>query len=101
MLLSVGALDDLRVGGLGLLEVRLEGEGDEEHALALVELGLELDPVETERVEEGGEALHHHEDGDRAGRPEAEDGEEDGRAGVRLAEGGQRDAHDHVPEHLG
>jgi len=37
-----------------------EREGDEEVAGAVVELGLELHPVKTEGVEEGGEALHQH-----------------------------------------
>ena len=42
-----GALQELFVGCLCLLEVLLEVEGDKDNALALVELGLELDPVET------------------------------------------------------
>ena len=42
----------------------VEGEGDEGVALALVELALELHPVQPEGVEEGGEALHQHQDGD-------------------------------------
>jgi hypothetical protein len=37
---------------LGLLEKVLEGEGLKEVALALVELGLELHPVQPERDKE-------------------------------------------------
>ena len=61
---------------LGLLEDGLEREGDEEVALALVELGLELDPVETECVEERGETLHQTENGHGAAGPERENGPE-------------------------
>ena len=38
----------------------LEWEWLEEVSGPVVELGLELHPVETERVEEGGQALHQH-----------------------------------------
>ena len=49
-----------------LLE-RVEREGRELAAVALVELVLELDPVEAEGVEEGGEQLHPAEDADGGG----------------------------------
>ena len=39
-------LEDLLVAGLGLLQVLFEVERLEEHSRALVELGLELDPVQ-------------------------------------------------------
>ena len=37
-----------------------ETEGHEAVACSLVELGLELDPVKSESVEEGGQALHQY-----------------------------------------
>ena len=37
-----------------------ETEGHEAVACSLVELGLELDPVQAEGVEEGGQSLHQH-----------------------------------------
>ena len=40
--------------------VQPELEGKEGGAGALVELGLELDPVKSESVEEGGQALHQY-----------------------------------------
>ena len=40
--------------------VKPELEGQEGGAGALVELGLELDPVKSESVEEGGQALHQY-----------------------------------------
>ena len=40
--------------------VKPELEGKEGGAGALVELGLELDPVKSESVEEGGQALHQY-----------------------------------------
>ena len=40
--------------------VKPELEGKEGGARALVELGLELDPVKSESVEEGGQALHQY-----------------------------------------
>ena len=43
----------------------------------MVKLGLELDPVQPEAVEEGRQAFHHAQDADRQERPEGEDGEHD------------------------
>ena len=63
--------------GLGLLDEGLEGERDEEVAVALVELGLELDPVQAERVQEGGQAFHQAQDADRQRGPEGKDGPKD------------------------
>ena len=40
--------------------VKPELEGQEGGAGAFVELGLELDPVKSEGVEEGGQALHQY-----------------------------------------
>ena len=37
-----------------------ETEGHEAVACSLVELGLELDPVQAEGVQEGGQSLHQH-----------------------------------------
>lgn len=52
-------------------------------AVALVELGLELDPVETKGVEEGGEGLHEENDTNGRADPggdtdEGEDARDDG-----------------------
>jgi len=60
-----------------LLDALLEGEGLEGESFPVVKLGLELDPVEAETVEEGGEAFHDAQDADRQERPEGEDGEHD------------------------
>ena len=80
----------------------LEVEGFEEHPRALVELGLELDPVQPEGVEEGAHALHDDEDGQRQNGPEAEDDVDGGGAHERLAEApGEGDAEDELPQHLG
>ena len=43
----------------------------------MVKLGLELDPVQPEAVEEGRQAFHHAQDADRQERPEGEDGKHD------------------------
>ena len=42
------------------VKVKPELEGKEGGAGAFVELGLELDPVKSESVEEGGQALHQY-----------------------------------------
>ncbi len=44
----------LNFSHFSLLDDNLKGEGNEEVPIALVELGLELDPVQSESVEEGG-----------------------------------------------
>ena len=65
---------------------------------SLVKLVVELDPVETQRVQESREAFHADENGDGedkpagGGGPEAEDG---GEAGA-----GDETADSHLPEHL-
>ena len=41
-------------------DVKPELEGKEGGAGAFVELGLELDPVKSKSVEEGGQALHQY-----------------------------------------
>ena len=56
--------------GLCLLNEGLKRERDKEGAVALVELGLELDPVQPEGVQEGGQALHQAEDADCKAGPE-------------------------------
>ena len=95
-------LENLLVARLGLLQVLLEVERLEEHSRALVELGLELDPVQPERVEEGAHALHDDEDRQGQDGPEAEDDEDGEGADERLAEAaGERDAEDELPQHLG
>ena len=95
-------LENLLVARLGLLQVLLEVERLEEHSRALVELGLELDPVQPERVEEGAHALHDNEDRQGQDGPEAEDDEDGEGADERLAEAaGERDAEDELPQHLG
>ena len=55
----------------------LERERVEEETFSVVKLGLELDPVQPEAVEEGRQAFHHAQDADRQERPEGEDGEHD------------------------
>ena len=93
-------LENLLVARLGLLQVLLEVERLEEHSRALVELGLELDPVQPERVEEGAHALH--DDEDRQGQDGPEDDEDGDGADEGLAEAaGERDAEDELPQHLG
>lgn len=60
-----------------LLDERLEGEGHEEVSVALVELGLKLDPVQAKSVQEGGEALHQAEDAHGQRGPEGKNGPQD------------------------
>jgi hypothetical protein len=43
----------LNIGGFGLFNKCFEGKGDKEVSIPLVELGLELNPVQAEGVEEG------------------------------------------------
>ena len=50
---------------VGLLQDGLEGEWGKDVAVALVELWLELDPVESEGVQESRESLHQAQDADR------------------------------------
>merc|ERR1712045_389447 len=74
-----------------------ETEGHEAVACSLVELGLELDPVQAEGVEEGGQSLHQHHHSDGGPRPEGEHEVEHGHADV-----GFRESHPehHGPEHV-
>ena len=46
------------------LEDGLEGERLEPVAIAIIELGLELHPVQPEGVQEGRQALHNQQDAD-------------------------------------
>lgn len=75
-----------------------KGEGKELEALPNVELVLEFHPVQPERVQEGGEALHDEQDADRAHSEAAED--EGQQYEAPEAPGGQADAHHHGPQHL-
>lgn len=66
------------------VEDHLEGERLEEVALALVEFTLELHPVQTQSMQEGGQSLHEYEDGDGDGGPAREhDVQEDAALVVR------------------
>ena len=65
---------------LGAGADRGEGEGRPLLSVSVVELVLELDPLETEGVEEGGEVLHGHEHDERDDGPHGVGDEE--RAGV-------------------
>ena len=95
-------LENLLVARLGLLQVLLEVERLEEDSRALVELGLELDPVQPERVEEGAHALHDDQDRQGEDGPEAEDDVDGDGADVRLTEAaGEADAEDELPQNLG
>ena len=95
-------LENLLVARLGLLQVLLEVERLEEDSRTLVELGLELDPVQPERVEEGAHALHDDQDRQGEDGPEAEDDVDGDGADVRLAEAaGEADAEDELPQNLG
>lgn len=78
----------------------LEVERNKQVSLALVKLGLKLDPVQPEGVEEGGQALHDHQDGDGQDGPEGKDDKEDNAARVALAKRGEGNLQDHLPQHL-
>jgi len=95
-----------------LLEARIV-KREERLAVALVELALELDPVETEDVEEGGETLHEHDHDKSTGNPhrerskalgvsreerERERAYDDSR-GDDTASAGEKAEQDLVPEH--
>lgn len=75
-----------------------EGEGHEEVAFTLVELGHELHPVKTQGVEEGGEALHEeqHPDGEHGPRHEHDKHTGHPEVAVQL----QPDTEQHGPQHL-
>jgi len=66
------------MGLLLLLAVEdgLEAEGLEGIAHSLVELAHELDPVQTQGVQEGGQTLHEDQDGQSEQAPGAEDDEQ-------------------------
>jgi hypothetical protein len=49
-------------------------------SVAVIELGLELDPVETQGVQKGGQALHETQDTDGQGGPKCKDGPQDNTA---------------------
>ena len=59
-----------------LFEDVVEAERDEDVSLSLVKLWLELDPVETQSVEESRKAFHQDEDRNSEKRPETEDEEQ-------------------------
>ena len=94
-------LENFLVARLGLLQVLLEVERLEEHPGAFVELGLELDPVQPQRVEEGAHALHDDKDRQGQNSPEAKDDEDCDGAKVGIFEGSEADAKDEFPEYLG
>ena len=54
-------------------------EGFEQETFSVIKLGLELDPVKPETVEEGRQAFHHAQDADGQEGPEGEDDEHDQR----------------------
>lgn len=74
---SAGLLEEV---GVSLCVDLLEGEGLKRIPFSLVELRLELHPVQTEVVEEGRETLHCEEDGEGGCEPDgrAEDEADDG-----------------------
>ena len=74
-------------------------EWREEISRPLVELGLELDPVEPERVEEGGEALHEAEDCHSEDGPEGEDHIDGDGPGIVVEP--ECNLEHHAPENLG
>ena len=43
-------------------------------SVTVIEFGLELDPVETQGVQEGGQALHETQDANSQGGPKCKDG---------------------------
>ena len=59
-----------------LFENVLEAERDEDVPLSLVELWLELDPVETQGVEESRKSFHQDQDRNSEEGPESEDEEQ-------------------------
>ena len=63
-----------------LFEDVLEAERDEDVSLSLVELWLELDPVETQGVEESRKSFHQDEDRNSEEGPESEDEEQNNSA---------------------
>eukprot|EP00327_Prymnesium_parvum_P002439 CAMPEP_0182843862 /NCGR_PEP_ID=MMETSP0006_2-20121128/26429_1 /TAXON_ID=97485 /ORGANISM="Prymnesium parvum, Strain Texoma1" /LENGTH=155 /DNA_ID=CAMNT_0024973713 /DNA_START=458 /DNA_END=921 /DNA_ORIENTATION=- len=95
----------LAKASLALLFQRVElrvREGDEPVSVAHVELVLELDPLQAQRVQKGGEVLHHHEHAQVEREPDGEHGEEHNaveREGVLCRREGLL-AHDFVPEEL-
>lgn len=64
----------LHIGRLGLLDQDFEREWNEEMSIALVELWLELDPVQTKGVQERWKAFHQAKDADGQAGPEGKDG---------------------------
>mmetsp|Transcript_48012 Transcript_48012/g.155407 ORF Transcript_48012/g.155407 Transcript_48012/m.155407 type:complete len:647 (+) Transcript_48012:199-2139(+) len=78
-----------------------EGEGRPLLAVAVVELVLELDPLEAEGVQEGGEVLHRHEHDERDDGPHRKGDEgRDRREGRVLDARLEPGAEDHVLEEL-
>lgn len=71
-MLNVGNVSCLLFRLSRRVEDYLEGERLEEVTLALVELTLELHPVQTQGMQEGGESLHEYEYRHRDGGPACE-----------------------------
>lgn len=69
-------LKDFHIVGFGFFQETLEVKGYEEDTFTLVELGIELNPVETQGVEEGGQTLHDHQDTDGHACPRRKDQED-------------------------
>lgn len=91
-------LSDLFLCRTASVQDSLEGERLESVAKTGVEFRLELDPVETQRVQEGWETLHQHEDADGQHGPESEDSPQ-GDAAHRSAHL-QSVLQNHVPQHF-
>jgi len=75
-----------------------KAEGCERIAVSSVELAHELHPMQTQSVQEGGQALHHHHDGDSEELPDGKD-EEQGN-GAHIAVHLQSHRQHHGPQHL-
>lgn len=86
----------LSVWRFGLLENGPERKWDENVSVAVIELGLELNPVETQGVQKGWQAFHETQDTDSQGGPKCKDGPQDDTT-VPSAHT-EADSHDHVPE---
>lgn len=81
-----------------LIENSTEMEWNETVACASVELAHELDPVETQSVQEGRKTLHHDQDGESQAGPGSENREENSAANVESLL--QSNLENHVPQDL-
>lgn len=84
--------------GVSLAQVAAIRASEERNTDGNSQFGLELDPMETESVQEGGKALHQHENRER----EHAEREEDGERGDDAHNSGllQSIPQDHVPQHF-